>query len=200
MKASVLAELLEKIRSLEEELEAELMRRREQFQFMRRGRFILFDALLHQAHRRHRKGLVRYLFEAHWATLLTAPIIYALIVPLMVCDMAFSLYQWICFPAYGIPKIVRKNHIILDRHHLIYLNAIEKLNCAYCGYAVGVISYAREIASRTEQYWCPVKHAQKVVGAHRRYTYFLEYGDAEGYRARLEEIREQVRSAPGDHT
>jgi len=33
----------------------------------------------------------------------------------------------------------------MDRHHLAYLNVIEKLNCEYCGYANGVFAYVREI-------------------------------------------------------
>jgi hypothetical protein len=55
-----------------------------------------------------------------------------------------------------------------------------------------VIAYVREIASRTEQYRCPIKHALKMSGAHRRYYEFLEFGDAEGYRARLKEFRERL--------
>jgi hypothetical protein len=47
-------------------------------------------------------------------------------------------------------------NISFDRRKLAYLNAIEKLNCDY---ANGILTYAREIASRTEQFWCPIKHA-----------------------------------------
>ena len=46
----------------------------------------------------------------------------------------------------------RGQYIVIDRHRLKYLNAIEKLNCVYCGYGNGVIAYARDIAGRTEQY------------------------------------------------
>ena len=57
----------------------------------------------------------------------------------------------------------------------------------------------REIASRTEQYWCPIKHALKPIDPHRRYYEFLEYGDADGYRDRLERFREQLRTeAPAE--
>lgn len=49
---------------------------------------------------------------------------------------------------------------------LSYLNAIEKLNCVYCGYGNGVIAYGREIIARTEQFWCPIKHASKAAGEH----------------------------------
>ena len=77
-----------------------------------------------------------------------------------------------------------------------YLNALEKLNCAYCSYANGLIAYVREIAARTEQYWCPIKHARRVVGAHPRYVLFDDYGDAENYQQRAAELREQLEKEP----
>jgi hypothetical protein len=82
----------------------------------------------------------------------------------------------------------------MDRGQLNYLNWIEALNCLYCGYANGLIGYVREIASRTEQYWCPIKHALRITDPHQRYYEFLEYGDAGGYRARLSEFRERLRA------
>ena len=51
----------------------------------------------------------------------------------------------------------------------------------------------REIGSRTEQFWCPIKHARKVVGAHPRYNEFAEYGDAESYREDVAKIVERLR-------
>ena len=83
----------------------------------------------------------------------------------------------------------RDDYIAIDRHRLGYLNAIEKLNCVYCGYSNGVIAYVREIAARTEQYWCPIKHARRVIGSHPRYAMFDDYGDAEGYQKRADELR-----------
>ena len=56
---------------------------------------------------------------------------------------------------------------LLDRHTLQYLNAIEKANCTFCTYANGVIAYVREVAARTEQFWCPIKHAQRRARAAR---------------------------------
>ena len=82
----------------------------------------------------------------------------------------------------------RRDYLVFDRHHLAYLNALEKLNCAYCSYANGLIAYVREIASRTEQYWCPIKHARRLIGAHANYATFEDYGDAEGYQRRLAEL------------
>ena len=69
--------------------------------------------------------------------------------------------QAICFRSYRIPRVRRMDYIRLDRSQLAYLNWVETLNCLYCGYANGVAAYVREIAGRTEQYWCPIKHALK---------------------------------------
>jgi len=56
-------------------------------------------------------------------------------------------------------------------------------------YANGLLAYATEIAARTEQYFCPIKHARKILGVHDRYARFLGYGDAADFHARLEEFR-----------
>lgn len=45
-----------------------------------------------------------------------------------------------------------------------------------------------EIAGRTEQYWCPIKHAMRLKTMHSRYPHFLDYGDAEEYRKRIEQV------------
>lgn len=58
-------------------------------------------------------------------------------------------------------------------------------------YGNGVVAYAREIAARTEQYWCPIKHARRVHGSHGRYPAFFEHGDAEAFRRGLERLRQQ---------
>jgi hypothetical protein len=57
----------------------------------------------------------------------------------------------------------------------------------------GLIAYATEIAARTEQYWCPIKHARKVLGTHARYQRFLTYGESDQYQARLEQFRDALR-------
>jgi hypothetical protein len=72
--------------------------------------------------------------------------------------------------------------MVIDRHRLVYLNTIEKLNCTYCGYGNGVIAYTHEVIARTEQYWCPIRHARRVRGAHERYPLFFDYGDAAAYQ------------------
>lgn len=77
--------------------------------------------------------------------------------------------HFICFPVDGIPKVKRDQYVIFDRQSLRYLNVIEKLNCTYCSYFNGLIVYVQEIAARTEQYWCPIKHARRIVAMRSRY-------------------------------
>ncbi|MFC7690136.1 hypothetical protein ACFQY5_11565 [Paeniroseomonas aquatica] len=101
--------------------------------------------------------------------------IHALVLPLVLVDLFTTLYQRVCFPVYGIGRVRRDDYVIIDRHLLSYLNLLEKLDCVYCG-------YAREVASWTEQYFCPIKHAVMAAGAHERTARFVDYGVAEGFR------------------
>jgi hypothetical protein len=121
-----------------------------------------------------------------------APIIYAGWIPLLMLDAFLFLYQAICFPVYHITKVTRSEYVVLDRGDLPYLNVLEQFNCFYCGYANGLIGYSREIAARTEQYFCPIKHARRIRAAHERYPAFFEYGDAESYRLGLERLRDTL--------
>ena len=66
---------------------------------------------------------------------------------------------------------------------------IEKINCAYCSYANGLLAYLQEIAGRTEQFWCPIKHAKRIKTLHSRYQKFFSYGDAQTYRSQVDKIR-----------
>lgn len=186
-------DLVTEILRLQKELEQEIESRREALGWHLHERFVKFEQDIASEHRRLRLGIGRFLAQSSLANFLTSPVIYSLIIPFALLDLWVSLYQHICFRVYGIPRVRRSAYVVFDRHRLAYLNGIEKLNCLYCGYGNGVIAYAREIASRTEQYWCPIKHALRVDDPHRRYVQFLEYGDADGYRARLEDLRDHLR-------
>ena len=159
---------------------------------VRRGR-VEFDREVDDIHARLRQSLPAYLIGANPWSLLTAPVIYSLLVPFLLLDLWVSVYQWICFPIYGIARVRRRSYFTLDRHKLQYLNAIEKANCTFCTYANGLLAYVREVAARTEQYWCPIKHARAVPSPHARYHRFFDYGDAAAYRERLAEQRRRLR-------
>ncbi len=189
-------DLAAEILRLQSELNSEIEKRREVLGWHIKGHMIEFERGVAAEHRRLRKSVTRFLAHSPASAILTMPMIYSLIIPLVIVDAWASLYQAICFRAYRIPRVRRADYIVFDRQRLAYLNWIEVLNCLFCGYANGVIAYVREIGSRTEQYWCPIKHALRIADPHPRYYEFLEYGDAAGYRARLEEFRERLRASP----
>ncbi len=186
---STLSELLEKIQQMENELEREIDEKRKEFRYRLEEKRIEFEAGVRRAHRELREDLLPYLLDARPLFLLSAPVIYSLALPVALLDLAVTVFQRICFPVYGIPIVPRADFVVIDRHHLAYLNAIERFNCTYCGYSNGVINYAREVAGRTEAYWCPIKHGRKPRASHHRYYEFLDYGDGEAYRNALDDVR-----------
>ena len=187
--------LLTRIRELQEELEAEFRRHREKFRYQFENGRVVFETEVRKRHRAMRVRLSTFLRHTRPMVVLTAPVIYSLIVPFVVLDIFVTLYQRICFPVYGIERVKRGDFIRVDRHHLAYLNALQKLNCIYCGYCNGLIGYVEEIAGRTEAYWCPIKHAARVGAHHAYYAQFVDYGDAEGFEAGLQASRERVTRA-----
>jgi len=104
----------------------------------------------------------KYQSQRVWLHLLTMPFIWAPLIALLLLDIFVTIYQFICFPIYKIEKVKRSEYIlVMDRNKLKYLNFLEKLSCMYCGYGNGFLLYAKEIAGRTEKYWCGIKHAEK---------------------------------------
>ena len=186
--------LIDRIRSLEHELEVEFSKQRSGFRFgLEHGRARFEEEAIRRLTER-RTRLLNYVFSSPLLVAVTAPVIYSLLIPFLLVDLWVSIYQAICFRVYRIPRVGRGRYMNFDRTGLPYLNALEKLNCAYCSYVIGVIAYAREVASRTEQYWCPIKHTRRVVGGHGRYDGFEDFGDGEGYRSRLEDLRMALRT------
>lgn len=195
MKADI-DDLVARIHRLEDELDDALAAQRRAVGYrMRRGRLVI-SRRVHARQQALKIGLRRYLVDSGALTILTAPFIYAVVLPVLALDAFASVYQAICFRVYGIDQVRRRDFVVFDRHRLPYLNAIQKLNCLYCAYANGVVAYVAEIASRTEQYWCPIKHAERVAGTHRRYDGFLEYGDVDDYPGGLESQRRKLKSEP----
>ncbi|MBI5815023.1 MAG: hypothetical protein HZB29_05380 [Nitrospinae bacterium] len=191
--------IYKKIRELEDQIEAALNRAEQELHYTIERKKILFEKGVVEFHRRLKNPLIKFIRNADVLHIVTAPVIYSLIVPFAFLDLMATMYQWICFPVYGIKKVPREDFIVLDHHHLAYLNIIEKLNCVYCGYANGVAGYVREIGARTERYWCPIKHAKRIHEPHAYYHDFVKYGDAEQYRRRLRKIEKELngREKPG---
>jgi hypothetical protein len=188
-------DLIEQARGLEDEVAAEFDRRRSDFGSVIDERRLHLSESVAALQRRPSVSAARYVLGSAALSVIAAPILYAGVIPLALLDAFATVYQAICFPLYGIPKVKRSDYLVLDRGDLPYLNTLEKLACVYCGYANGLAAYFREVAGRTEQYWCPIKHARRVVASHSRYPTFFEYGDAESYRLGLERLRESMKRA-----
>ena len=193
-------EILQHIRGLEAELEAELESHREALHVRFEHQRVRFEREILQRQRQFKIGLLTYLARAELRNVVTAPVIYSMIVPLALADVAITLYQYLCFPLYRIERVKRRDYMAFDRSHLAYLNAIEKFHCTYCSYANGLAAYVQEIIARTEQYWCPIRHARRLLQTHSHYSQYVDYGDAEAYRKELGQLRETLRKQPAGLT
>ncbi len=181
--------LLDQMSALEEDMRVALHEQETSALFQIKGKRVEFEQSIRQAHLQLKTGFFHWLVTYRPQNLITGPIIYAMIIPLAILDLFVSFYQATCFPIYGIAKVHRADYIVFDRQQLEYLMFVEKFHCTYCAYGSGLIAYVAEIVARTEEYFCPIKHARKTLGMHARYARFLNYGDAADYETRLEEFR-----------
>jgi hypothetical protein len=182
-------QLLLQITALEVELNAAVREQGGRLRYQFEGRRVVFEKTIRDAHQRVKLGVFRWFLTVRPQNYITMPVIYGMALPMLILDLCVSTYQWICFPVYGIARVQRGSYFAMDHQHLAYLNIIEKSHCMYCSYAVGLLAYASEDVARTEQYFCPIKHAGRILGAHARYNDFMEYGESEDFHARLEAYR-----------
>ena len=191
MKNKKIKNLLDQMEAIEKELNETIHQQEIQFNYKFKGKKVEFESSIKEAHKKLKIGLINW-FSTRPQNLITGPIIYSMIFPMLILDLCISFYQITCFPIYEIKLVKRSDYISFDRHHLHYLNWIEKFHCTYCAYGAGLLAYITEIVAKTEQYFCPIKHARKVMGSHARYLKFLEYGDAQNYQINLENFRKQL--------
>jgi hypothetical protein len=185
-------DLLAQIAVLDQELTTALQEQQSHVSFFVKGKKVEFERSVAQAHKRAKRSIWRWITTNRPQNFITGPIIYSLIIPMAVLDLFVSFYQFTCFPIYGIARVPRKDYIVLDRQYLGYLNWFERFHCTYCAYANGLVAWTSEVTGRTEEYFCPIKHARKILGAHSRYASFLPYGDATDYHAKLEQYRKAM--------
>ena len=182
-------ELLRQIATLDEELRVALRAQESQVHFTLHGRRVEFEHSIRLMHRKLKRSLYHWIITDRPQNFLTGPFIYGMAIPLVLLDLTVTIYQACSFPIYGIAKVKRDAYIVFDRHHLGFLNIVERVHCEYCAYATGLIAYTTEIIARTEQYFCPIKHAHQILGAHSHYAKFIAYGDPTDFHARLEAFR-----------
>lgn len=144
------------------------------------------------AQKKFKENLLPYFARTPLLHFLTAPIIYAGIIPAFILEFFLFLYQLINFRVYKIAPVTRKDYFVFDRAGLEFLNSVEKINCFYCSYFNGLLGYTSEIVGRTEQFWCPIRHAQKLRFYHAHYTKFVPYGNGERYRKELTKLRDDL--------
>lgn len=185
-------QILDQITALESELQTAIEQQKDHLRYQIEGKRITFEQTIKETHLRLKMGIFHWFLTVRPQNYLTMPIIYGMIIPLALFDLFVTFYHATCFPIYGIAKVRRGNYMVLDHQHLAYLNIIEKAHCMYCSYAVGLLGYASEILARTEQYFCPIKHAHKILSAHSRYEHFLEYGEADGLHGKIEKLRSEL--------
>ncbi|MFA5947528.1 MAG: hypothetical protein WC806_00955 [Candidatus Gracilibacteria bacterium] len=155
-----------------------------------RKRNLIKEALKQKTQlRKFKIGIFRYLTYIRIRYLISAPIIFSMIIPAVILHVFLEIYHHICFPLYGIPTIRARDYFVFDRQHLAYLNWMEKIFCIYCSYFNCLINYTREIAGLTELYWCPIKHAKRLRGAHNQYHLFIDYLEGQEYRKKQDMLR-----------
>jgi uncharacterized membrane protein len=182
-------QILDQIAALETELNEAVKEHSERLRYQLEGKRVVFEQAIKEKHQRVKLGVFRWFLTVRPQNYLTMPVIYGMAAPMLLFDLCVILYQWICFPIYGIARIKRSDYFVMDHQHLAYLNVIEKAHCMYCSYAVGLLAYSTEVVSRTEQYFCPIKHAAKILSPHARYARFMEYGEADEFHSKLESFR-----------
>lgn len=189
-------QILSEITALEDDLRSALNEQQQTMFFQIKGKRVEFEQSIKETHKKLKTNFFRWLVTNRPQNLITGPIIYSMIIPLLITDFFVTLFQLTCFPIYGIKKVRRSDYIVYDRQQLNYLNFIEKFHCTYCAYGNGMVAYVSEIIGRTEQYFCPIKHARKILGTHSRYARFLDYGDAKDYEKKLEQYRQALNNEP----
>lgn len=112
------------------------------------------------------------------------PIISTVILPLILMDLWMEIYHRICFPFCKIPYVKRKDYIkVMDRFRLPYLNFLQKIYCAYCGYGNGAFRYWSKIAAETEHYWCGIQHEKSPSFQFSEHQdKFAEYGNEDDFK------------------
>ena len=182
-------ELIEEIDAMKLKLAEEIDKQESHISYEIKNGYVTFEKEVLAKQRENMKNLLTWFREVPLLHLLTAPLIYAMVIPAIIFDVLLFVYQQIAFRIFKFEFIKRSDYMHFDHQYLGYLNLIEKLNCLYCSYFNGLMLYASAIAGRTELYFCPIKHAKKIVSQHKFYEEFLSYGDEGEYQKKLKELR-----------
>ena len=184
-------EIVEEIEAMKLKLSEELAEQESNITYEIQNGYVKFEKDVLQKQKENMKNLLAWFREVPLLHFLTAPLIYGMVIPAILVDVIIFIYQHVVFRIFKFEFLKRSDYIVFDRHYLGYLNPVEKLNCVYCSYVNGVLQYASAIASRTEFYFCPIKHAKKIAYDHDYYQDYLAYGDEDEYQKKLKELRKK---------
>jgi len=183
-------EIMNDIEEMKKKLLSEIQKHEKNVSYEIQNGYVRFEKEVVKKQKENMKHILAYLKDIPPLHLISSPIIYGMIIPAVLFDIILFMYQNIIFRIYKFEFVKRSDYIVFDRQYLGYLNFIEKLNCIYCSYFNGLMHYAAAIAGRTELYFCPIKHAKKIMYEHIHYKDFLVYGDDE-YQNKLKELRDK---------
>lgn len=181
MNSDKITKILESIEKLKKDLRQEYINLQSKYDFFIQKRKIVFSLDAKNKQRLQKINVWFYAFTPDIKHLLSIPFIYWMIIPALFLDFALYIYQWAAYFFYWIPRVERKDYFIYDRKFLSYLNLIQKINCLYCSYVNWLFAFAVEIWWRTEQYWCPIKHALNSDSEHRYFKSYADYWDPDWF-------------------
>ncbi len=184
-------EMIEEIEDMKKKLGEEIAQHEKDISYDIQNGYVRFEKEVLDKQKENMKNLLAWFREIPLLHLLTSPLIYGMLIPAILFDIILFLYQQIIFRIYKFESLKRSDYIIFDRQYLGYLNSIEKFNCMYCSYFNGLMHYASAIASRTELYFCPIKHAKKIAYKHEYYDELFEYGVGNDYQEKLKSLRKK---------
>lgn len=110
-----ISQILARMAELEDELRTAVHHQESKMCFQIKGKKIEFERSVKAAHRKLKKSFFRWLVTDRPQNLLTGPIIYAMLIPMLMFDACVTFYQWACFPIYRITKVRRSDYIVCDR-------------------------------------------------------------------------------------
>jgi len=184
-------EMIEEIETMKKKLGEEIDKEEKYVNYEISNGYIKFEKEIFKRQKENMMHLWDWFGEIPLVQLLSAPVVYIMIVPAVLLDMMLFVYQNVVSRVFKIEFGKRSDYIVFDRQYLGYLNVVEKLNCLYCAYFNGLLQYASSIAARTEFYFCPIKHAKKIAYTHEYYHTFLMYGNGDAYQKKLKELRKE---------
>jgi len=185
-------EMMVEIEDLKQKLKEEIEQQEKKIDYKIKNGHIEFEEEIFSKQKESMKHLLAWFSEIPFIQLLTAPVVYGMVLPALLLDLMLFIYTYVVSRVFKIRFAERRDYIVFARHYLGYLNIIEKLNCLYCSYFNGLMQYSAAIAGRTELYFCPIKHAKKIAYDHNYYDAFFTYGDGDDYPERLKKLREEV--------